>query len=233
MNTRSARTGDTRRGRGNASTDEYLLVAQAKFGHSAAFGQLYERYRLRLYRSAFRILRNRQDAEDAVQRSFLRAFTTLTGFREESTFSSWMTRIVINEALMLLRRRRMPSSIFQVQNDDVNETLELDAADERPTPEQAFAQTELRDLVTRAIFRLGEGLRSVVLLRELQGLSSAETARRLGLTVSAVKARTFRARRHLLRHLTRKCGLRGHDVLVGTLARSLSQHEFAERRYKP
>lgn len=200
----------------SASTDEQLLVAQAKSGHSGAFGELCERYRLKLYRSAFRILRNQQDAEDAVQRSFQRAFTHLTGFREDSTFSTWMTRIAINEALMLLRQRRILSSVFQAQNDDVNETWQLDAADERPTPEQALAQNELRDLVTCAISRLRGRLRSVVLLRELHGLSSAETARRLGLTVSAVKARTFHARRHLRRHLTQKYRLRCSDVLVGT-----------------
>ncbi len=129
-----------------------------------------------------------------------------------------MTRIAINEALMLLRQRqrRIPSSIFQARNDDVNEAWELDAADERPTPEQALAQNELRDLVTFAISRLRGSLRSVVLLRELQGLSSAETAQRLGLSVSAVKARIFHARRHLRRHLTQKYRLRCSDVLVGT-----------------
>jgi len=217
MSTREARLEDTRSGRARStSTDEQLLVAQAKSGRSGAFGELYERYRLKLYRSAFGILRNRQDAEDAVQRAFQRAFTNLSRFRENSTFSTWATRIAINEALMLLRQRRIPPSVFQAQNDSVNETWELDAADERPTPEQALAQNELRDLVTCAIFRLRESLRSVVLLRELQGLSSAETARRLGLTVSAVKARTFHARRHLRRHLTQKYRLRCSDVLAGT-----------------
>src|SRR5258707_4604265 len=87
MSIREARLEDTRNdGTRSTSTDEQLLVVQAKSGHSGAFGDLYERYRLKLYRSAFRILRNRQDAEDAVQRSFQRAFTSLTGVREDSTF---------------------------------------------------------------------------------------------------------------------------------------------------
>jgi RNA polymerase sigma-70 factor (ECF subfamily) len=85
-----------------ASTDERLLVAQAKSGRSSAFGKLYELHRVRVYHTAFRILRNRQDAEDAVQRSFQRAFTNLCRFREDSTFSTWVTRIAINDALMLL-----------------------------------------------------------------------------------------------------------------------------------
>lgn len=216
MNTQEATLRSTHSDRASSTfNEEQRLVAQAKSGHSGAFGELYERYRLKLYRSAFRILRNQQDAEDAVQRSFQRAFINLTRFREDSTFSTWVTRIAINEALMLLRQRRIASSILQVQNDDVTETWELDATDERPTPEQALSQSELRSLLTCAIARLRGKLRAVVLLRELHGLSSAETARRLGLTVSAVKARTFHARRHLRRYLTRKYRLRRSDVLRG------------------
>lgn len=188
----------------NAPMDERALVAQAKSGYSGAFGELYERHRSRIYRSVFRILRNPQDAEDALQRSFQRAFTRLAQFREDSTFSTWMTRIAINEALMILRQRRIVSSLSQCQTDGVNETRDLDVADERPTPEQALAEDELCSLVHQAISRLRGSLRSVVSLRELQGLTSAETARQLGLTVSAVKARTFHARRHLRRHLEQK-----------------------------
>src|SRR6266849_3332100 len=85
-----------------ATTDERRLVTQAKSGSSTAFGELYDRHRLRIYHTTFRILRNRQDAEDAedaVQRSFQRAFTNLCRFREDSTFSTWVTRIAINDAL--------------------------------------------------------------------------------------------------------------------------------------
>ena len=180
---------------------EWALVAQAKSGSSSAFGELYERHRLNLFTCAFRMLRNREDAEDAVQRSFQRAFTNLAQFREDSTFSTWMTRIAINEALMLLRQRRPLSSLSQCQNDDTVEARELDIADKGPTPEQTLAEVELRSLVVQAISRLRDSLKSVVLLRELQGLTNAETARRLGLTVPAVKARTYHARRHLRRHL--------------------------------
>jgi len=151
-----------------------------------------------------------------VQRAFVRAFTNLDKFREDSTLSTWVTRVAINEALMLLRQRGTPSGIFQAQNEDVSETQELDAADARPNPEQAHAQNELRNLVSCAVSRLRGKLRSVVLLRELQGLSNAETARHLGLTVSAVKGRAFQARRHLRRHLTHKNGLRYSAVVIGS-----------------
>src|SRR6516225_2479565 len=106
------------------------------------------------------MLRNPQDAEDAVQRSFQRAFTNLNRFRGDSAFSTWMTRIAINEALMLLRQRRMPS-----QQDNVNETWDLDLVDERPTPEEALVQNELRALLIQAISGLRGNLQSVVLLR--------------------------------------------------------------------
>jgi RNA polymerase sigma-70 factor (ECF subfamily) len=191
-----------------ASTNERRLVTQAKSGSSTAFGELYDRHRLRIYHTTFRILRNREDAEDAVQRSFQRAFTNLCRFREDSTFSTWVTRIAINDALMLLRKRRADTRL-QENNDGTEEPSVLDPADEGPTPEQTLAETELRAAVLQAISYLRESLRTVVLLRELQGLTSAETARRLGLTVTAVKARTFRARRHLRKYLEPQYGAAG------------------------
>lgn len=195
--------------------DDRALVAQAKFGGSRAFGELYERHRFKIYRSAFRILRNQQDAEDAVQRSFQRAFTSLHQFREDSAFSTWITRIAINEALMMLRQRRTTAHLSETSNDDDNTAPALRLVDERPTPEQALAESELRAAVTHAISRLRKSLRVVVHLRELQGLTSAETAQRLGLTVSAVKARTFHAKIHLRQHLKHKYqGVRG-AALVG------------------
>jgi RNA polymerase sigma-70 factor, ECF subfamily len=192
------------RGTGESpSTDERWLVTRAKSGSSTAFGELYELHRVRIYHTAFRILRNRQDAEDAVQRSFQRAFTNLCRFREDSTFSTWVTRIAINDALMLLRQRRANTRL-QENNDDTEATSVLDPADNGPTPEQALAETERRAAVLRAISHLRKSLRIVVLLRELLGLTSVETAQRLGLTVSAVKARTFHARRRLREHLERE-----------------------------
>jgi RNA polymerase sigma-70 factor, ECF subfamily len=200
---------------GSAMADDRGLVTQAKCGCSIAFGELYQRHRLRIFRAAFRILRNREDAEDAVQHSFQRAFTNLARFREDSSFSTWVTRIAINEALMLLRKRRIPA-LSQFQGNDVHEDAELDIADERTTPEQTFAEDESRSLVHQAISRLRASLRSVVLLRELQGLTSAETARRLGLSVATVKARTFRARRHLRQHFARKFRVGRGALVVST-----------------
>src|SRR5216683_4366978 len=120
------------------STDERWLVTRAKSGSSTAFGELYERHRVRIYHTAFRILRNRQDAEDATQRSFQRAFTNLGRFREDSTFSTWVTRIAINEALMMLRHRRADKAVQGI--DDTEGSFVLDLADKALTPEQAFSE---------------------------------------------------------------------------------------------
>ena len=190
------------------SVDERLLVAEAKSGRSSAFGELYERHRPKIYRTTLRILRNREDAEDAAQRSFQRAFINLARFREDSTFLTWVTRIAINEALLLLRRRRVSRASSESNDYGDEPHFVLDLTDERPTPEEALAQTELRTAVLRATSNLRHSLRMVVLLRELQGLTIAETARRLGLTVSAVKGRTFHARRYLRKHFEQKCQAR-------------------------
>lgn len=188
----------------NEAADERRLVAQAKSGSSCAFGQLYERYRSRLYHTTFGILRQRQDAEDAVQKCFHRAFTNLSRFRGDSAFSTWVTRIAINEALMMLRHRRANSQISDTHQEDVGNLFVLNLADHAPSPEQTLAENELRTVLLQAISRLRKSLRIVVFLRELQGLTSEETARRLGLTVSAVKARVFHARRRLRRDLERR-----------------------------
>jgi RNA polymerase sigma-70 factor, ECF subfamily len=183
--------------------DERRLVTRAKSGHEDAFGELYERHRLKAYRTALRILRNQQDAEDAVQRGFQRALVNLQRFREDSTFSTWLTRIVINEALILLRQRHRREPLHENSVDAEQGGVGREIADGRPTPEEILCERERRATLQQAIGALRENLRVVVLHRELQGLTSAETARRLGLTVSAVKARTFHARRFLRKHLER------------------------------
>ena len=182
-----------------AADNEWLLVAEAQSGCSSAFGELYERHRPRIYQTALRILRNQQDAEDAAQRSFQRAFTNIARFRGDSTFSTWLIRITINEALMVLRQRRTNIWLLEGDSDSGYESSALSLADKGPTPEETLAAKELRAAVTQAISRLRKSLRTVVLLRELHGLTRAETARRLRLSVGAVKSRTFRARRFLRR----------------------------------
>jgi RNA polymerase sigma-70 factor, ECF subfamily len=191
-------------GSSDLQDDESLLVAKAKSGHQDAFGELYQRYQLKSYRTALRILRHQQDAEDVVQRAFQRAFVSLEAFREDSTFSTWLTRVVINEALMLLRQRRMREPHHEGSVDTSKEDGGVQIADGRPTPEDVLCENEQRDKLREAIAKLRKSLRVVVLHRDVEGLTSAETAERLGLSISAVKARTFHARRFLKKHLERK-----------------------------
>ncbi len=187
-------------------SDGHSLVAKAKSGHHDAFGELYKRHQRQAYCTALHILRNQQDAEDAVQRAFQRALVNLQRFREDSSFSTWLTRIVINEALMLLRQRRIREPLHENSVDAAPGDGGVQIADGGPTPEEILCESERRATLRQAIAGLRENLRVVVLHRELQGLTNAETARRLGLTVSAVKARTFHARRFLRKDLERTFG---------------------------
>jgi RNA polymerase sigma-70 factor, ECF subfamily len=193
--------------------DDAFLVRQAKAGRESAFGELYERHHVKIYRTAFRVLRNQQDAEDAAQRAFQRAYVNLSRFRGDSAFATWLTRIVINEALMLLRQRRGSSPVSESHDVVTRKAPVSDPADEGPTPEQILSGNERSAAVFDAISRLRESLRIVVLLREIHGYTNAETARRLGLTVSAVKARTFHAKRYLRRHLESIYGARRKNSL--------------------
>jgi len=198
----------------NVSIDDSRLVTEARSGSSIAFGKLYERHRLKIHQTTLRILRNAQDAEDATQRSFQRAFMNLAKFRGDSSFSTWLTRVAINEALMLLRERRTNPQRLEGSEDEF-ESIVLNLADDGPTPEELLAAKELRIAVSEAISQLRKNLRTVVTLRELQGLTSAETARRLGLSVAAVKGRVFHAKRHLRRHLQRRLQTARSQFLTG------------------
>jgi RNA polymerase sigma-70 factor (ECF subfamily) len=187
--------------------DHWGLVARAKAGCSTAFGKLYERHRLRVYRTILRVVRQREDAEDGVQRCFQRAFTNIATFRGESKFSAWIGRIAINEALMLLRQRNGKLRLAETSLEERESDPVMDLAAEAPTPEQILVSKEFIAALVQAISDLRKNLQSVVLLRELQGLTNEETAQRLGVTVACVKARVFHARRWLRRRLERKLKL--------------------------
>jgi len=148
-------------------------------------------------------LRNQKDAEDAVQSAFQRALVNLQRFRGDPTLSTWLSRIVVNDALILLRQRRRREPLHENSVNGEQDDRGVEIADGRPTPEEIVCESERRATVRRAVAGLRESLRVVVLYGELQGLTSVETAPCLGLTVSAVKARTHHARRFLRKHLER------------------------------
>jgi RNA polymerase sigma factor (sigma-70 family) len=167
------------------------LVAGAKMGHGTVFEELHKRHGERMFRVAHRITRHREDAHDAVQESFLSAYVHLKKFDERARFSTWLTRIAINTALMKIRKNR---SLREV---GVEDAVEL--PDPVPNPEEIFAKTERKIALRGAIAKLRPTLRKVVELYDLQECSLHETAETLGISVSAAKGRLFHARAALRR----------------------------------
>jgi len=182
--------------------EEATLLASARAGDSAAFECLVMPHWDSLLRATQRILRNREDAEDAVQTAILDAFLNLKGFHGHSRFSSWLTRIAMNAALMRLRvsRRKRETSIDEVsETGEVREKFHL--VERRPNPEQEYLSKEGRVLLEKGLEELGPLYVEVLHLRNVQELSAKETARLLELPVGTVKARLHRARTQLTRHV--------------------------------
>jgi RNA polymerase sigma-70 factor (ECF subfamily) len=184
------------------SSEESTLLASARAGDSAAFECLVMPHWDALLRVTQRILRNREDAEDAVQTAVLDAFRNLHGFHGRSRFSSWLTRIAMNAALMRLRvsRRKRETSLDEVTEAGETRTR-FDLVERRPNPEQEYLSKEGRVLLQKGLKRLGPLYVEVLHLRGVQELSAKETARILELPVGTVKARLHRARTKLTRNV--------------------------------
>ncbi len=192
---------ETSCGTGINKDSDGTLVAATKRGDTQAFEELVLRHKQRVLAVAQRITNNREDAEDVAQESFHKAFLHLDAFQEKSRFSTWLTRIAMNEAFMLLRRRRGVFEGLPVNPDDgVNFGSEA-FVDHSPNPEESCSQRERAELLTEAINRLGSRIRTTILLREIEERSVKETARLLGTSMTAVKARVFQGRRKLRRTL--------------------------------
>lgn len=184
--------------------DEGHLVSEAKAGNYGAFEELVNRYEKKIYRLGMNITGNREDAEDVLQDAFLKAFEHLPEFREDSRFYTWIVRIAVNEALMKLRKRRTTREIpMEDSQDEEGEVLVREFADWKPNPEQQYAKTELEEILQQAVSELPPGFRTVFYLRDVEGLSTEETAEMLNLSVGAVKARLFRARLRLREELSK------------------------------
>lgn len=183
--------------------DESVLVGEAKAGNYRAFEELVDRYEKKIFRLGLNITGSPEDAEDVLQETFLKAFEHLPDFREDSRFYTWIVRIAVNEGLMKLRKRRSDRSVpIEDFVDEEGEVLPREFADWRPNPEESLARSEIETILTQAARSLPPTFRAVFFLRDVQGLSTQETAELLNLTVSAVKARLFRARMHLRDELT-------------------------------
>lgn len=185
--------------------EDWEIVQRALAGDSDALTTLFGRERVRLYRTAFSLLRNKEDAEDALHEGLLSAYVNLGSFEGRSRFSTWLTRIVLNAALMNLRRRpALPTiSLDEIVGNNAR-PWPARAVDAGPDPEQIYAQVETRDLVEKEMSQLSPLHRSALQLCDIEDLSIAEAAKIAGVKITTLKSRTLRARRQLASLLAAK-----------------------------
>ena len=186
-----------------ARDDEHLLVAAAKQGDADAFEELVTRYEGKIFRLTMNITRNREDAEDAMQEAFLKSYAHLKDFQGDSRFYTWLVRIAANEALMRLRKRRPNQVSLDEPIEGAEDLIPREIEDWGPSPEQRFAQTEMYEILSEVIDKLEPDFRVVFVLRDMEELSTEETAKVLGISVPAVKSRLLRARLKLRQKLSR------------------------------
>ena len=194
-------------------SEESTLVEAARSGDMGAFEALVRRYDRNVFRIAQHITQNREDAEDVVQDAFLKAYQNLGQFQGQSKFYTWLVRIAVNEALMRLRRRR-PDRMVSIDEDVQTEedSIPREIADWSPNPEQRYSQAELKEILGKTIQGLPPSFRTVFVLRDVEGLSTEETAAALDLSVPAVKSRLLRARLQLRERLNKYFKRRDGDA---------------------
>ena len=178
---------------------EAVLIRQVLGGDNSAFYDLVRPYERAIFTAARSILENDADAEDVAQEAVLKAFVNLKNFRGDAKFSTWLVQITINEARMKLRkdRRKLYDSIDEQQQDEQGDYIPRDFADWREIPSEALQQRELRDALSKAIAGLDPKYREVFVLRDVQNICIADTAKMLGITEASVKTRLLRARLQL------------------------------------
>jgi len=183
----------------SSAGDELALVQAAQNGDVGAFEELIRRYDRNVFRIANHITQNREDAEDVVQEAFLKAYQNLKKFQGQSKFYTWLVRIAVNESLMKLRKRRSDRTVSLDQDieTDEAESIPREVADWSPNPEDLYGQEEMREILGKTINGLPASFRTVFVLRDVEGLSTEETAEALELSVPAVKSRLLRARLQL------------------------------------
>jgi RNA polymerase sigma-70 factor (ECF subfamily) len=172
-----------------------VLVARAQSGERSAFNDLVRKYRHRVLKLSMRYTRNRADAEDAVQNTFIKAYCGLQHFRGDSAFYSWLHRIAVNSAKTAISLRARDASIFKcgIRSDDAQNDTSV-ALKELDTPEELALTEEICEAVNEAIGELCEGQRTAIVLRELEGFSYSEVASAMSCPVGTVRSRVFRAR---------------------------------------
>jgi len=192
-----------------------VLVARAQEGDSGAFNTLVTKYERKVFRLARNITNNQEDAEDVLQETFLKAYSHIGGFQGNSKFYTWLVRIAVNEALMKLRKRKSDKSVSLDEGVDTGEEIMVrEVAVWDDDPEKRYSQGEIRAILEDAVSSLRPTFRSVFVLRDIEELSTEETANMLDLSVPAVKSRLLRARLQLREKLTRFFKRKGDDVFA-------------------
>ena len=181
--------------------EELRLIERVLSGEPDAFEPLVLEHQGRVYSIALKLMGNEQDASDAAQEAFLKAYTSLGDYRAESRFAAWLYRLTNNVCIDLLRKRKRTAAVSLQQEDDEGEPMELQIPDDRLSPEDELERKELRDAVRTAMDSLPEDCRRILTLRELGGMSYDELASTLGIEVGTVKSRLNRARKKLCARL--------------------------------
>ncbi len=193
--------------------DELSLVQKSRTGDDQAFSELVRRYERKIFRLAKHITQSDEDAEDVLQETFLKAYGHLGEFQGASKFYTWIVRIAVNESLMKLRKRKSDRTVSLDESIDTGEeTVVREIAVWEDNPEQRYSQDELREILEKAVDSLRPAFRTVFVLRDVEELSTEETAAVLNLSVPAVKSRLLRARLQLREKLTRFFRRKGDDV---------------------
>lgn len=191
------------------------LVELAQNGDDVAFPELVKRYSRRIFRVARNITNHDEDSEDVLQETFMKAYKHLATFQGNSKFYTWLVRIAMNEALMKLRKRRTGKLVSLDEELSTGEdTVIREIAVWDGNPEDTYSQEELRELLDKTISSLPEGFRTVFVLRDVEELSTEETAETLGLSIPAVKSRLLRARLQLREKLTRVFKRKGENAFA-------------------
>jgi RNA polymerase sigma-70 factor (ECF subfamily) len=195
--------------------DESALLAKAREGDLAAFNELVNAYSRKIFRLAKHITQSDEDAEDVLQETFLKAFEHLGDFQGQSKFYTWIVRIAVNESLMKLRKRKSDRTVpLDEPVDTGDDTMVREIAVWEENPEQKYSREELGKILDEAVEGLRPAFRTVFVLRDIEELSTEETAEALGISVPAVKSRLLRARLQLREKLTRFFKRKGDDVFA-------------------
>ncbi len=198
-----------------ANSEELDLVTRARTGDAEAFNDLVRRYERKIYRLAKNITQNDEDAEDVLQDTFLKSYEHLNDFQGNSKFYTWLVRIAVNEALMKLRKRKTDRTVpLDEPVDTGEETVVREIAVWEDNPEQKYSQEELGRILNDSVQSLKPAFRTVFVLRDIEELSTEETAQALDISIPAVKSRLLRARLQLREKLTRFFKRKGDDVFA-------------------